>query len=154
VSVESANLDNAIRRKYRVRIGIFLVGVLAFVALLNTAYKGINTINVLNAIESERDQWQRSSEVMSSLNLKTGDVVADVGSGAGYFSLRLSRIIGRSGKVFAVDISRLPLVFLWIRAFSGGMHNIDLIVGHPDDPRLPVGTVNAVLIANWSGPHF
>jgi predicted methyltransferase len=118
------------------------------VALLNLAYKGINTIYVLNAVEAERDQWQKPSEVISRLNLKTGDVVADVGSGAGYFSLKLSPVVGRSGTVLAVDVRKLSLVFLWIRAFLAGLHNIQVRVGEPDDPHLPVSTADAVLIAN------
>jgi ubiquinone/menaquinone biosynthesis C-methylase UbiE len=115
---------------------------------LNTVYKGINTINYLDVVESERDQWQRPSDVIAGLGLNEGNVVADVGSGAGYFALKLSRAVGRSGEVLAVDIRKLPLLFLWIRAFSRGQHNIRIHVGDPDDPHLPTGIVDAVLIAN------
>jgi ubiquinone/menaquinone biosynthesis C-methylase UbiE len=148
VNVDSPKPDAALLRKYRIRVAIFLVGVVIVLALLGVAYKGINTIYVLDVVESERDQWQRSSEVISSLKLKTGDIVADVGSGAGYFSLKLSRAVGRSGAVLAVDTHRLPLAFLWIRAFSTGLHNIRVCVGESSDPHLPVGAVDAVLIAN------
>lgn len=95
VDVNSPNPDAALLKKYRIRVAVFLLTVVAVVALLNAAYKGINTIYVLNAVESERDHWQRSSEVISSLGLRDGDVVAYIGSGAGYFSLKLSRA-GRS----------------------------------------------------------
>jgi ubiquinone/menaquinone biosynthesis C-methylase UbiE len=147
VGVNPPNPDAALR-KYRIRVATFLVGVVVVVVLLGALYKGINTIYVLDVVESERDQWQRSSEVVSSLKLKTGDVVADIGSGAGYFSLKLSRAVGRSGTVFAVDIRKLPLTFLWIRAFSAGIHNIRGRVGESNDPHLPAGVVDAVLIAN------
>jgi ubiquinone/menaquinone biosynthesis C-methylase UbiE len=102
----------------------------------------------LKVVESERDRWQRPSDVIEALKLKQGNAVADVGSGAGYFALKLSRAVGSSGKVLAVDIRKLPLVFLWIRAFLRSQHNIRIRVGDPDDPRLPAGIVDAVLIAN------
>jgi predicted methyltransferase len=140
--------DAALLWKYRLRVAFFLLAVVVFVALLNLTYKGINTIYALNTVESERDEWQRPSEVISRLSLKSGDIVADVGSGAGYFSLKLSPVVGRSGTVLAVDVRKLPLVFLWIRALLAGMHNIRLSVGESDNPHLPVGTVDAVLIAN------
>ena len=124
------------------------MGVLACVILLNNIYKGINTITCLDRVESERDQWQRSSEVIEALRLNKGSVVADIGSGAGYFALRLSPAVGTSGSVLAVDIRRLPLIFLWIRAVSRNQHNVHIRVGDPDDPHLPTGIVDAVLIAN------
>jgi ubiquinone/menaquinone biosynthesis C-methylase UbiE len=140
--------ETALQRKYRVRIATFLVGVFVCIILLDTLYKVINTINRLAVVESERDQWQRPSDVIAGLKLKEGSVVADVGSGAGYFALKLSRAVGTSGKVLAVDIRKLPLVFLLIRAFSRSQHNIRIRVGDPDDPHLPIGMVDAVLIAN------
>jgi len=140
--------DAALLWKYRLRVAFFLLAVVVFVALLNLTYKGINTIYALNTVESERDEWQKPSELISRLSLKSGDVVADVGSGAGYFSLKLSLVVGRSGTVLAVDVRKLPLVFLWIRAFSGRLHNIRVRVGQLNDPQLAAGTVDAVLIAN------
>jgi protein-L-isoaspartate O-methyltransferase len=122
--------DAALLRKYRIRFTVFLVAVIVVVALLSLAYKGINSVYVLDVVEAERDQWQKASEVIFRLNLKRGDVVADVGSGAGYFSLKLSQAVGPSGTVVAVDVCGLPL-----QAFSAGMHNIRVRVGQPNDPN-------------------
>ena len=140
--------DAAIQRMYRIRIAILLIGALVCVFLLDTLYKGINTINRLAVVEFERDQWQRPSDVIAALGLKDGSVVADIGAGAGYFALKLSSAVGGSGKVLAVDIRPLPLVFLWARAFSRDQHNIRLVVGDLNDPHLPAGILDAVLIAN------
>jgi predicted methyltransferase len=148
VNLDSPKPDAALLRKYRIGVALFLVAIVVVVALLSLVYKGINTIYVLHAVEAERDQWQKPSEVISGLNLKSGDVVSDVGSGAGYFSLKLSPVVGRSGTVLAVDVRKLPLVFLRIRAFLAGLPNIRTREGESDDPHLPVGTVDAVLIAN------
>ena len=84
--------------------------------------------------------------MVAVLKLKQGNAVADLGSGAGYFALKLSRAVGKSGRVLAVD--RLPLVFLWIRAVLSGQQNISVRLGGSDDPNLPAGALDAVLIAN------
>jgi ubiquinone/menaquinone biosynthesis C-methylase UbiE len=72
----------------------------------------------------------------------------DLGSGSGYFALKLSSEVGSSGTVHAVDIRRLPLVFLWVRSFIKDQDSVRTVVGQPDDPRIPAGAANAVLIAN------
>jgi predicted methyltransferase len=148
VHLNAPNPDATLSRKYRLRVGFFLLAFAVFLALLNVTYKGINTIYALNTVESERDEWQEPSAAISRLSLKSGDIVADLGSGAGYFSLKLSPVVGRSGTVHAVDVRKLPLVFLWIRALLAGLHNIRVSLGESDNPHLRVGTVDAVLIAN------
>ena len=116
--------------------------------VLSTLYDAIQTLGRLEAVERERDQWQRPTEVIEELNLKEGNVVVDLGSGVGYFALKLSGVVGKSGKVLPVDILKFPLAVLRTRALINGQHNIDVILGEPNDPRLPTGTVDAVLIAN------
>ena len=111
-------------------------------------YSGLSTLQELEVIESQRDKWQRPSEVIAALNLQEGSVVADVGSGAGYFALKLSRSVGVRGKVLAVDLRKLSLSFLWIRAALRRPHNIHIILAEPDDPHLPAEGADAVLIAN------
>lgn len=74
--------------------------------------------------------------------------MADLGSGAGYFTLKLSGVVGARGQVWAVDIRKLSLSFLWIRAALRSPHNVRVAVGDEEDPHLPEGAVDAVLIAN------
>jgi predicted methyltransferase len=140
--------DVAPQRKYLVRIAIFLAGVVACVVLLNAIYTTINTLARLELVEAERDQWQRPRDILAELKLQNGAVVADIGSGVGYFALKLSRGVGSSGKVFAVDIRKTPLMLLWLRALLAGRHNIRILLGSPDDPHLPVGILDAALIVN------
>ncbi len=80
--------------------------------------------------------------------MKPGDVVVDLGCGSGYFALKLSSRVGKSGRVLAEDIRTLPLVFLWFRKLLKNDRNIELVRGDPTDPHLPIKRVNAVLIAN------
>jgi ubiquinone/menaquinone biosynthesis C-methylase UbiE len=124
-----------------------VLAVLAVVAS-STAYRGINTIRRLEVVEAERDQWQRADEVVRALDVGAGAVVVDLGCGAGYFALKLSRLVGPQGRVLAVDVRRLPLLFLRARALLQYRHNVTVVRGDTEDPHLPAVTVDAVLIAN------
>ena len=140
--------DDKIQRAYRVRIIIFLICVVLTTAFLGTAYQAVQTLARLEVVERDRDQWQRPSEILQELDLREGSVVAEIGSGAGYFALKLSSRVGKSGEVLAVDILREPLIFLWIRTWLRHQHNLHVIYGNPDDPKLSQQAVDAVLIAN------
>ena len=130
------------------RIVLFLIcAVLIFLAL-NTLYSFTSTLHQLDAIESERDQSQRPLDVVRTLDLREGNTVVDLGSGAGYFALKLSPAVGKTGQVLAVDLRKLSLFFLWTRALLRSEHNLQVIVGAEDNPRLPTGSVDAVLICN------
>lgn len=133
---------------YRLKLLAFCLCALAALLAFNVGYSALNTLSRLDVVEAERDQWQRPAEVIKALELRSGDVVADIGCGSGYFAVRLSPVVGTNGRVFAEDIRRLPLTFLWIRTVQKGDHNVDVMYGDPDDPHLPLGRVNAVLIAN------
>jgi ubiquinone/menaquinone biosynthesis C-methylase UbiE len=122
----------------------------AFVGVpaLYVGYEAASTLAVLTRVEQERDQWQRPSDVVEMLALGEGSTVVDFGCGAGYFALKLSSTVGTTGTVLATDIRRESLAFLWIRAVWGRHRNLQVIHGEPDDPRLPPGLVDAILISN------
>jgi SAM-dependent methyltransferase len=140
---EYANDYMSVLRPVLVLLALFLI-----IGLAGLAFRGIRTLQTLTAVEAERDQWQRPADVIRALNLKDGSAVVDLGSGAGYFTLKLSDVAGASGKVIAVDLRRFSLLFLHIRAWLQGKHNIEIILGDPDDPHLPAGKIDSVLIAN------
>jgi predicted methyltransferase len=133
---------------YRIKLLLFFLFALAVLALMDVGYSALNTLSRLDVVEAQRDQWQRPSEVIGALALRPGAEVVDLGCGSGYFTLKLSPRVGRSGRVFAEDIRRLPLAFLWVRTILKGAHNVRIIHGFVSDPCLPLATVNAVLIVN------
>ncbi len=130
------------------RLALFLACAILIALAFNTLHSFTNTLHRLDEIESERDQWQRPVDILRALNLREGATVADLGSGAGYFALKLSHAVGNRGRVLAVDLRRLSLFFLWTRALLRGRHNVHVIIGAEDNPRLPTGTLDAVLICN------
>ena len=129
-------------------MALFLFSVIVIFVTMYVLYSGINTLQRLEVVESERDQWQRPLDILRALDLRGGDTVVDLGSGAGYFALKLSPAVGRRGKVLAVDLRRLSLTFLWTRALLRGQHNIHAILGEENNPHLPIGAVDVVLICN------
>ncbi len=129
------------------KLTLWLVAGVVVLVSLNVAGQGMNTLDRLTFVEKERDSWQRAPVIIGQLNLPPGGRVIDLGSGAGYFALKLSRAVGSAGTVQAVDILRLPLAFLWIRAARQGAHNLHVVLGDADDPHVS-GPVDAVLVAN------
>lgn len=140
--------EDKLRRVYRLRVTSFLVSVFLALPISVILYQGAATLLQLGAIERERDGWQKPAEVLAALTVKEGDTVADLGCGSGYFTLKLSSILGSPGRVLAVDIRRESLIFLWIRSLVLPAHNISIIHGQTNDPSLGTTRVDAVLIAN------
>ncbi|MBI4464096.1 MAG: methyltransferase domain-containing protein [Acidobacteria bacterium] len=81
-------------------------------------------------------------EVIEKLKLKPGDIVADVGSGSGAFSIPMARAIAPNGTLYAVDIDQGMLDFVSERAKKDGLSNVRAVLGEYDDPKLPVKDVD------------
>lgn len=127
---------------------LFLFSAIFIFFTFSTLYSISNTLDRLTVVESERDRWQRPFDVLQGLGVSDGSTVVDLGSGAGYFTMKLADIVGERGEVLAIDLRRPSLFFLRLRALLRNKHNISVIVGTPDDPLLPAGRIDAVLISN------
>jgi len=95
-----------------------------------------------------RDAWQRPAEVIAALHLAPGMTVADVGAGTGYFLPYLSRAVGPKGRVLALDIEPDMVRYMKERAAREGLGNVEPAVVPLDDPKLPPGGVDRVLIVD------
>jgi SAM-dependent methyltransferase len=96
--------------------------------------------------DPERDAWQKPHQVIQALALKPDTVVADLGAGTGYFSVRLARMLPK-GKVYAVDLEPDMVKYLGERAKREGLKNVTPVAAAPDDARLP-GKVDLVLLVD------
>lgn len=84
--------------------------------------------------------------VMNILQISEGKSVADIGAGSGWFTVRAAKRVGAAGKVFAVEINQEYINHIAERAKKENFTNIQTILGTEDNPKLPDGTVDAVLI--------
>jgi predicted methyltransferase len=95
-----------------------------------------------------RDAWQRPDEVMNALGLRPASAVADVGCGKGYFAFHLADRVGPQGKVYAVDVKKDLIADLRRKAEAKKLSQIEPVVGAADDPHLPPGTLDAILVVD------
>jgi SAM-dependent methyltransferase len=93
-----------------------------------------------------REAWQKPEEVVRALALGPDAVVADLGAGTGYFTVRLARALPR-GHVYAVDVEPDMVRYVAERARREGLANVTAVQAAPDEPRLP-RPVDLVLIVN------
>lgn len=96
----------------------------------------------------EREQEEAPSRAIDALGLRPGQVVADVGAGSGYYTVRLSRAVGPSGRVIASDLQPEMLSLLERRLKKERLTNVELVRAAESDPRLPAGACDLVLLVD------
>jgi ubiquinone/menaquinone biosynthesis C-methylase UbiE len=94
---------------------------------------------------ADREQWQKPEEIMDALNIADGSVVADLGAGGGWFTVKLARRVGARGLVYAEDIQPLMIEALKRRLQRENLTNVRTVLGTTKDSRLPHG-LDAILI--------
>lgn len=95
----------------------------------------------------ERLAWQKPDALVAALGLRPGAVAADVGAGAGYFTLRLARAVGPAGRVYALDVEPRLSALLLERARAEGLHQVEAVVAPEGDP-LPPRPCDLILLVN------
>ena len=95
----------------------------------------------------DRDQWQHPDQIMDALQIADGSLVADLGAGGGWFTLRLARRVGPRGRVYAEDIQPQMIDRINRLVTREGLTNVVTVLGTPTDPRLPT-SVDAALIVD------
>jgi predicted methyltransferase len=114
------------------------------------ALANITLTSVLSAqVErTSRDEWQKVDEIFAAMGVSPGDSVADVGAGGGFLSVRLSNAVGEQGRVYAEDITERAIRELSEQMKSLALDNVEPVLGGTDDPKLPPGKLDAVVIVN------
>jgi predicted methyltransferase len=100
-----------------------------------------------------RAQWQRPAEVVNALGLRRGQRVADIGAGTGYFTSLLAEAVGRSGRVYAVDLDTAAVQYMRQRFQREKLPQVSVVQSTASDPHLP-GRVDLIFIrpTDWYGP--
>jgi predicted methyltransferase len=96
--------------------------------------------------DSKRAEKLQIDRVMDILAMREGSVVADIGAGSGWFTVRAARRVGPQGLVYAVEINEEYVNHIKSRAEKESISNIRTILGKEDDPLLPVASVDSILL--------
>ena len=96
----------------------------------------------------EREREEQPEKAIAQLNLKPGMMVGDVGAGTGFYSIRMAKLIGPAGIVYANDIQPGMLDKLHERATAANVANIVTVLGSETDPKLPPGKLDLVVMVD------
>ena len=96
----------------------------------------------------EREDEEAPSKALDALDLKPGMSVADIGAGSGYYSSRIAKRIGPTGRVYATDIQQGMIEILERRIKSEGLGNVTTILGAMDDPKLQPNSIDLAIMVD------
>lgn len=96
----------------------------------------------------ERVEEENPDLAMRLMDVQPGDQVADIGAGSGYYTVRLGRAVGPTGRVWAVDIQVGMLNRVQSNASRAGLNNVVPLLGTDDDPKLRPDTLDLVLMVD------
>ena len=106
----------------------------------------------LGLLESpDRAAWQKPDQIMDALGIADGSKVADIGPGAGWFTIQLARRVGPNGVIYAEDIQRQMLEAIRRRVSREGLQNVQTVMGTAAEPNLPRGALDAILMVDVYG---
>ena len=85
---------------------------------------------------------------MDAMAIADASVVADIGAGSGWFTIRLARRVGPQGLVYAEDVQKEMITAISRRVSREGLNNVRPVLGQKNDPRLPPRSLDAVLVVD------
>jgi ubiquinone/menaquinone biosynthesis C-methylase UbiE len=95
-----------------------------------------------------REEEEKTSEMMKNLGIKPGMDVADIGSGNGYHTLKMAKVIGEKGDAYAVDIQPQMLEMLEKRAKEANIKNVKSVLNSFWDTKLPENSIDLALMVD------
>jgi arsenite methyltransferase len=126
-----------------------IVGTLAGQAASSAPHGRLFSPRDLGLLEGpDRDKWQKPEQIMDALNVADGSTVADIGAGAGWFTVQLARRIGPRGTVYAQDVQREMLEAIRRRVAKEGLQNVQTRLGKGSNPNLPASALDAILVVD------
>ena len=99
-------------------------------------------------VRPERAEEEQPDKAIALLGIAKGATVADIGAGNGYMTWRLAERVGPTGKVYANDIQREMLQMLRENMLQRKLKNVETVLGKFDDPKLPVNTMDLVILVD------
>lgn len=97
---------------------------------------------------AERESEEAPSKAITALQVREGQVIADIGAGSGYYSALLSRAVGATGRVYATDIQPEMLAILKKRIDRDSLANVELVLGTETETRLSDNSIDLALMVD------
>lgn len=119
-----------------------------------THYKGREIAEVMShlgadwLIRESREREEACQKLLKVLKVEPGAVICDMGCGNGYYALKLSKLVGKEGRVLGVDIQPEMLSLLKKRTAAEGVKNVEPVLGTLIDPKLPKVGVDLILLVD------
>src|SRR2546428_4335557 len=132
----------------QIRRGLFLVLAVALAPQPTIAQAPRTQVSSAQQEESAREGWQKVPEIFEAMAVRPGAIVADVGAGGGFLTVRLARAVGPTGRVIAVDVSARELERLRTRLDQDGLTDRETVTGDAENPRLPSASLDAAGIVH------
>lgn len=116
-----------------------------------TQYKGRTIAPTMSSegaawlTRESREREEHCQTLLKALKLKPGQTICDMGCGNGFYTLKMARLVGKKGRVLAVDVQPEMLHLLDLRAKQRRVENVEPIAGTLADPRLPAGEIDMIL---------
>ena len=97
---------------------------------------------------AEREAEEQPDRALDLIGIAPGMIVADVGAGSGYMTIRLAGRVGQAGRVYANDIQPGLLGTVRERAAAAHLSNVIVVLGTDTDARLPDGAIDLALLVD------
>lgn len=98
--------------------------------------------------EEARDRLNEANDIMDHAGIRPGMTVADIGAGEGYYTVRLAKRVGPTGRVLAEDILDEVIDALGQRINRERWDNVSVRLGTPDDPKLPEHSFDRIFMVH------
>jgi predicted methyltransferase len=136
------------RHYHSATLAVFVLMLMSGAATLLAQHPRLFRPEDLSELEGpDRDEWQQAGKIMDVLGIGDASVVADLGAGSGWFTIKLANRVGPNGLVYAEDIQRPMIQAIKIRLDRLGLKNVVTVLGTATNPALPK-PVDAVLIVD------
>jgi len=96
----------------------------------------------------ERESEEAPRKAIAALQIRPGQIVADVGAGSGYYTMLLSAAVGPRGRVYATDIQPEMLALIRKKIEANRVSNVELVLGTATEPRLPDAAIDLALMVD------
>jgi predicted methyltransferase len=96
----------------------------------------------------EREAEERPQLAIEALAIKPGQTVADLGAGVGYYTFRVAPLVGKQGKVLAIDVEPKMLRYISMQARRDTVENVVTVLSTPSDPNLPPNSVDLLFMVD------